>query len=68
MEYRLDKVSLREKGVDLNPSAIMNPVTLTVSLREKGVDLNFNIISPAWNIFVSLREKGVDLNIYKAID
>ena len=36
----LKKVSLREKGVDLNLVAVFLPARHTVSLREKGVDLN----------------------------
>ena len=37
---RWSRVSLREKGVDLNGMGLFNPQLADVSLREKGVDLN----------------------------
>ena len=37
---RWNKVSLREKGVDLNSTTPTEDVEEPVSLREKGVDLN----------------------------
>ena len=36
----MDRVSLREKGVDLNVSMCICKRRISVSLREKGVDLN----------------------------
>ena len=36
-------VSLREKGVDLNPPALPEILIAAVSLREKGVDLNSRV-------------------------
>ena len=60
---RWSRVSLREKGVDLNsPVLDTNSSRFNVSLREKGVDLNNEVIVGASDFAVSLREKGVDLN------
>ena len=57
------RVSLREKGVDLNFNGFTFLSKVNVSLREKGVDLNALMVESSPFTVVSLREKGVDLNI-----